>query len=406
MDVHWTSCANKMLPRNFWRRLGQKTPRQLFLLPAALAPPREFCTDTGIFGIKLTSDIQPGEVDLPGFPLFGLFNCAMGVTTVIPDMDPTCPAQVDSRKIVGAIRQWSVTQAFGSPAMWNAVGRYCEDNQETMPSVCRVLSAGAPVPSHVLQQMRNAISPDGEIHTPYGATEALPVATNNSRELLNETTHDTSRGAGTCVGKRFDGIDWRVIRINDGPLKSIQETVALARGEIGELIVRGPVVTTEYVTRIDENAIAKIVDGDGFWHRMGDVGYIDDQDRFWFCGRKAHRVITSTETLYPVQCEAVFNNHAHIYRSALVGVGEMEKKIPVLVAEPWPQYFPSDYQAVGVLCDELFELGQKNKLTQSIQRKNIHLRKSLPVDIRHNAKIVREQVAEWAAKTTNRGLER
>ncbi len=44
--------------------------------------------------------IQPGEIDLPGFPLFGLFNGAMGVTTVIPDMDPSRPARVDPARIV------------------------------------------------------------------------------------------------------------------------------------------------------------------------------------------------------------------------------------------------------------------------------------------------------------------
>ena len=95
--------------------------------------------------------IQPGEIDLPGFPLFALFNCAMGVTTVIPDMDPTRPARVDPRNIIEAVRDWNVTQAFGSPALWNVVGRYCEEHQIVLPTLKRVLSAGAPVPPHVLR---------------------------------------------------------------------------------------------------------------------------------------------------------------------------------------------------------------------------------------------------------------
>ena len=129
------------------------------------------------------------------------------------------------------------------------------------------------------------------MHTPYGATEALPVASIASSAVLSETARQTDLGAGVCVGRSFPGIEWRVVEIHDGPLDSIRATNDLPQGKIGELIVRGPVVTTEYVTRTDANAIAKIRDDDGgFWHRMGDVGYLDEQHRFWFCGRMSQRV--------------------------------------------------------------------------------------------------------------------
>ena len=147
--------------------------------------------------------IRPGEIDLPGFPLFGLFNCAMGVTAVIPDMDPSRPARVDPPKIVEAVRDWQVTQAFGSPAIWNRVGRYCEQQGIRLPTVRRVLSAGAPVPAEVLERMRAVIHPEGDIHTPYGATEALPVASISATEVLGETVAQTRQGAGVCVGGAF-----------------------------------------------------------------------------------------------------------------------------------------------------------------------------------------------------------
>ncbi len=126
------------------------------------------------------------------------------------------------------------------------------------------------------------IDPTGDVHTPYGATEALPVASIAASEVLAETWPLTERGSGVCVGRRFPGIEWQVIRIIDGPINAIEATEELPPGEIGELIVRGPVVTTEYVTRREANALAKIRDAataDGpaetFWHRMGDCGYLD-----------------------------------------------------------------------------------------------------------------------------------
>ena len=117
-----------------------------------------------------------------------------------------------------------------------------------------------------------------------------------------------------------------MIRIDDGPIANMDQIEELPCGEIGELMVKGAVVTTEYVTRTEANPLHKIRDGDDIWHRLGDVGYLDDQDRFWFCGRKSHRLLTREGPMYTIPCEAIFNQHERIYRSALVGIGAVIEK--------------------------------------------------------------------------------
>jgi acyl-CoA synthetase (AMP-forming)/AMP-acid ligase II len=411
--------------RWFW---GGKTLAQLRRMNAALSPsetspddPAAIIFTTGSTGppkgvlyrhgnftrqaddIRDFYRIQPGEIDLPGFPLFALFNCAMGVTTVLPDMDFTRPAQVKPQHIIEAVNDWQVTQAFGSPALLNVVGRYCEQQGIQLPTLRRVLSAGAPVPTHVLKRMKQAIHPEGDIHTPYGATEALPVASIAASTVLRETSQRSARGEGTCVGSRFPGIEWKVIAIDDGPLRSIDQVRELPPGQIGELIVSGPVVTREYVTRTDCNPLHKVADGPRYWHRMGDVGYLETTtepgrvgERFWFCGRKAHRVITATETLFTIPCEAIFNQHPRIYRSALVGVGPAGQQRPVIIAEPWPEHRTRDQADAASLLGELQQLAQQHPHTRSIT--TFLLNNALPVDIRHNAKIFREKLAVWAAE--------
>jgi olefin beta-lactone synthetase len=324
----------------------------------------------------------------------------MGVTTVIPDMDPTRPARVDPRNIIEAVSDWNVTQAFGSPALWNVVGRYCEERKIIMPTLKRVLSAGAPVPPHVLRRMKAAIGPDGDVHTPYGATEALPVASISASEVLSETAAKSAAGGGTCVGRRFPGIEWRIIRITDAPIATIDEAEELPPGEIGELIVRGPVVTTEYVTRTEANSLHKIRDGDTFWHRMGDVGYFEiagPDERFWFCGRKSHRVITPRGTLFTIPCEAIFNQHPWVYRSALVGVGTPGRQQPVVFVEAWPEHRRTCQENVDRLTSELRETAHQHAHTAEIED-FFFLWGTLPVDIRHNAKIFREELVRPATQ--------
>ena len=382
---------------------GAGDPAAIIFTTGSTGPPKGVLYSHGNFDAQVEQirdfyGIKQGEVDLPGFPLFGLFNCAMGVTAVIPDMDPSRPAHVDPAKIIEAVRDWKVTQTFGSPAIWHRVGRYCEEHGEQLSTVRRVLSAGAPVPADVLTKMRACIHPEGEIHTPYGATESLPVASISGSEVLRETNGRTVQGGGVCVGRKFSGIEWKVIKVVDGPIGSIDRVKELPTGEIGELIVRGAVVTRCYVTQTQANAMGKIADVGGIWHRMGDVGYLDSDGRFWFCGRMAHRVLTAEGPMYTVPCEAIFNQHPQIHRSALVGVGSPGKQRPVIVLEPADGEMPTTDSARSRLRAQIRQLAKSNPLTEGIGECLFH--PAFPVDIRHNAKIFREKLAIWAAQET------
>ncbi len=375
--------------------------------------------DTQVEEISRRYEIQPGEIDLACFPFFGLFDAAMGVTAIIPDMDPTKPAQVEPKKIVDAANHWKITQSFGSPALWNRVSDYCLETGRRFETLKRAVSAGAPVSFEILDKLKRCLPEDAEIHTPYGATEALPLASISATEVLGETAEKTKRGGGVCVGKRFSRIDWKIIAISDGPelevsgvvdsfgrsriivadspFLRLEEVQELPTGEIGELVVCGPQVTERYVTRLESNALAKMLDADGkIWHRMGDVGYLDADDRFWFCGRKAHRVETPAKILFSIPCEAIFNRHPKVFRSALIGVPE-----PMILVEPFPQHFPKTVAEKEQLVDELRELGRKNPLTEGIQRFDVY--RKFPVDVRHNAKINREKLAEEFAEGALRG---
>lgn len=376
-------------------------PAAIIFTTGSTGPPKGVLYTHGTFGrqvneIRERYEIRPGEIDVGCFPLFALFNAAMGVTTIVPRMDFSRPAQADPRNIIDCIRDQQATQSFASPAVWNIVGRHCEERGIELPSLRRVLSCGAPVPAHVLRRVKARIHTEGEVHTPYGATEALPVASIAAAEVLAETQPLTEQGRGVCVGRKFPGIEWKVVRIVPGPIPVLADADELPSGQIGELIVRGEVVTREYVNRPEANAGGKIRESDAIWHRMGDAGYLDAIDRFWFCGRVAHRVTTAAGPMFTIPCEAIFNVHPRVFRSALVGVGPAAGERPVIVVEPEPGQFPKGRAARLQFEAELRELAQGNPLTAGIEDFLFH--SSFPVDIRHNSKIFRERLAVWARR--------
>ena len=346
-----------------------------------------------IAALKAVYNIRPGEIDLPTFPLFALFAPALGMTAVIPQMDFTRPGMVDPAMIIRTAQTYQATTMFGSPALLNRVGRYGEEHGITLPCMKRVISAGAPVPSHVLERFSRMLPPDARIFTPYGATEALPVCSIDHLEITGETSAETCRGKGICVGRPVDGVSLAIIKTSDQPIAGWSDGLLQSAGEIGEIVVQGAQATAGYFNRPDADRLAKIVAADGgFWHRMGDLGYLDESGRVWFCGRKSHRVITPSGTLYTIPVEGVFNSHPEVFRTALVGIGAPGGQRPVLCVE-LEQGVSGSWQEQ--ITKELLEIGSEYPHTAGI--KDILFHKAFPVDIQHNAKIFREKLAVWAA---------
>lgn len=355
-----------------------------------------FCMQTEI--LRRQYHITPEDTDLPCFPLFGLFSTALGATAVIPDMDPTRPALVDPKRIIEAIHNQGVTYSFGSPTLWRRVSLYCAEHEVKLPSLRRILMAGAPVPEYVHERLLRDILPAGaETHTPYGATESLPVTDFTGTEMLTRTAAQTREGAGMCVGHPIDGVIVRIIAISDDSIPSWDDSLLVPTGDVGEIVVKGPIVTRRYDHLPEATRLAKIEDSDSFWHRMGDVGYFDPKGRLWFCGRKSHRVDTGRGTMFTVCCEAIFNEHPRVYRSALVGIGrERRPQTPIIVIEPLPDCFPRSAAERQTFTQELLDIGSRSELTHEIG--NVLFHRSFPVDIRHNAKIKREVLAAWAGR--------
>ena len=351
--------------------------------------------------LRAAFQIEPGSVNLPTFPPFALFDPALGCTSVIPSMDPTRPAKADPRKLISAIEQFHITQMFGSPALLKTLVRYCKRENRTIPTLRKVMSAGAPVAPALLEEAL-AVLPNAQLFTPYGATEALPVAIVEARDVLGANKKRSENGAGICVGRPLSANVVRVIAITDAAIDRWDQVQLCPTGTIGEITVRGPSVTHSYFADPEKTALAKITEDDAIVHRMGDLGYFDEHGALWFCGRKSQRVQTAAGCLYTEQIEAIFNASGLVARSALIGLGERPEQRPVLIFEAWPSGSSrnAEFEASARIA-ALSDVAAAHPLCQGINE-FLCYPKAFPVDIRHNAKIGREILAQWASQQVAR----
>jgi acyl-CoA synthetase (AMP-forming)/AMP-acid ligase II len=382
--------------------LSADDPAAILFTSGSTGAPKGVAYTHGMFDaqielVRATYGIQPGEVDMPMLPVFALFNPALGMTTVTPLLDPTKPAAADPTPIVAALISECVTNSFGSPAIWARIADHCDERRLTLPHLRRVLIAGAPVPDGLLTQLQR-IAPQAQIHTPYGATECLPVSTIEARELLATHRDQARQGGGTCVGRAVAGVEIRIIRETEGPLGSLAETTPCAPGEVGEIIATGPSVTRAYDGLPAATTLAKIPDGERVWHRMGDLGAFGADGLLRFFGRRAEKVKSAQGDLYTEALEPAFRAHPQVARCALIGLGEQAPLTPALVVEPKEGHFPTNAGERERFANALRAQAATHPQAAAIQ--HIFFQKKFPVDVRHNAKIHRLLLAkEWTART-------
>lgn len=372
----------------------------IFFTSGSTGPAKGVIYTTGMLmnQIEITRsqfNIGSDETDLCTFPLLGLFALCHGNSSVVADMDMMHPAKLDPEKVIRNIRDFKCTQMFGSPMVLSKLSEYGLQNGITLPSLRNIISAGAPVHISILESFLKLVPADAKIHTPYGATEALPVTDITASEILNICSGKPENETGICVGLPVEQMKVKILEISDKPVESWDKAKLVPADEVGEIVVKGPWVSTGYFRKNEANQLSKIPDKitNEIWHRMGDLGKLDINGRLWFYGRKSHRVITDYGTLFTIPCEAVFNRHGCVARSALAGVQVDESGIkrPVICIQLKTGVHPTDK-----LISELRELGSSFVMTSRIT--DILFKKKFPVDPRHNAKIFREKLALWAAK--------
>ena len=354
--------------------------------------------DAQIHALQSVFGMKPGEVDLTTLPIFGLFNPALGITSVLPEIDPRHPAQADPQKLVDALLRYEITSAFASPVIGQKVASACAKQKVSLPGMNRFFLAGAPVAPSLVKEL-SACLPNGQILVPYGATEALPVSWAEGAHIQAFESSILS-GQGSFIGKPVPGAEVKILPVAKAPLPDYpQDHESLKLGQVGEICVAGKMVTAGYDRMPGATCDARFKIGKNEFHRMGDLGYFDQDNNLRFLGRKAECVYTANGPIETERCEPAINQLGFVKKCALIGLGSTPPQEPCLVIEPDRQRM----REMGELALRKEILEACDRLFSQFNIQRVFFEKQIPVDARHNAKIHRLALSKkWSQRVARK----
>lgn len=322
----------------------------------------------------LVKHLKPGltDIDMPLLPIFVLNNLAIGVTSVIPDVDPRKPESSDPASILAEMDRYRVNSTTGSPVVYENLSHYCLEKGTAPDTLEKIFSGGAPVFPSLAKDLTEAF-PRAAVEIVYGSTEAEPVSSISAQALLGHKGPGLEKGL--LVGKPIPEIQLKIIWISGEPIevknREELEKLELAAGETGEICVTGDHVLKEYYNNPEAERANKIKVAGDIWHRTGDAGYLDGNGSLFLMGRVTSRFEWKGDYIYTFPIENRLNEIPGIAIGTIIKIGERA----ILVIELEKGY-SHRWEAV---ISQIKELG--------IPHDEIDIRKKIPRDPRHNSKI-------------------
>lgn len=336
-----------------------------------------------IDAIRTMANVGRGDVQLAFLPLSALMGPSLECATVFPAVEPARLDLLRGDAVVSAVKRWGVSHAIASPFVWQRFAESLAATDGSIGTLREVFVGGAPASPALLAKLRELV-PDARVHVGYGSTEVVPIS--SAQTPLPD-------GRGAPVGRPVDGLDVRIVERFGDEQRSMRDCRVLGTGDVGEILVCGDLVSSGYGDeRVDR--VARIVDEGRTWHRTGDVGHVDEVGCLWLCGRRDDVVETADGPLYPGLVEPLFDDLEGVDRVVLVGIGDGAPQRPVLVAVP-------ANAASGDVAGAVAACAAKHPMTANIR--SVLVRNRVPLDPRHQAKVVRSEVARWARKRVPRG---
>ncbi len=312
----------------------------------------------------------PDDIVMPVLPIVLLINLGVGCTSVIPDFNARKPESLKPEKIVAQLTRYGVSRIVSSPFFIKRMAGYILNTKRTIPTLNKIITGGAPVfPSEA--GLYISAFPALKIEIVYGSTEAEPISSIDAHLLSKESPNTLKIGLN--VGVPDTKIKLRILEIVTGPIVCEDEAsldgMTLSNGIIGEIIVSGAHVLTEYFNNESAHKLNKIVIGHTCWHRTGDSGYLNEQGVLFLTGRCSSLIYSNGKCIAPFMYENFFQSINGVEMGTIL---EVDKKLIAVI----------ELKKGAFKKDVLFKMNGAD-----VSFDEVRFLTKIPRDPRHNSKI-------------------
>jgi len=309
--------------------------------------------------------MQAGDAFTTSFGPFMLLAPSLQMTCVRPDFPVDQPSSLGYDELVAATARAHVTVAWLSPASARQIVATATGRQAPIDLV---MLAGAPIPPDLVAGVRSVTG--GDVRTPFGMTECLPVTDGTEPEA-------TGPFGGNSTGRPVTGCTVVVTPLDD-------PSARVAGGAWGELLVHAPWMFDGYDAAWTADADTWAVHDGRRYHRTGDVGYVHDGLVFHL-GRRRHVIDSPDGPLASVALEEPVR--VAIGRSvAAVGIGPAGHQVVCFVVAG-----PGRLAVAGAEVRDRVRAAAHHRVAAVLVG-------ALPVDRRHQSKVDRAALADSAGR--------
>ncbi len=249
--------------------------------------------------ISLLMHLSPADVHLNILPLFHVGGLFMATGTFHCGTLNVNMSKFDAARAVDLIESKKVSVMFDFAPILGSVLEAAEKSGQDISSLQHVLGLESP---EVIEKYQGTVG--GTFYCMYGQTETSAIAT-----MGRYSDKPGSAGRTIPLG------DVRLVDDDDNPIPP---------GEVGEIVVKGPMVFNEYINLPEDTAHAIR----GGWHHTGDLGRFDEEGFLWYAGRKAEKELIKPggENVYPAEVEKVILEHPDVKMTVVFGVPDPKWK--------------------------------------------------------------------------------
>lgn len=237
-------------------------------------------------------------------PLFHIGGLARAITQFIAGESHVIIPAFAPVAVLEAIAREQVSEILLVPTMIQTLLAHPDFGRYDISSLKRMVYGASPINPSVLEQMM-ALLPGVEFSHSYGLTEASPIVSTNPH--ANHGAQGRASGLSRSVGRGGLGV---LVKVVDADGHEVP------RGQVGEIIVRGPNIMQGYWNKPEETAKA-LRKG---WLWTGDGGTMDAQGYLFIVDRMKDMIVSGGENIFSAEVENAIARHPGVVMCAVIGI--------------------------------------------------------------------------------------